>query len=87
MKQILINLTKNALKFTIRGEIIIRASYDREAEKLIVHVVDTGIGISNGDMEQLFQMFGKVESSNNLNPEGIGLGLMICKRIVENSGG
>ena len=67
LKQILINLTKNALKFTLRGEIKIRASYDLLNEKLIVHVIDTGIGINGLEKEQLFNMFGKVERSLGLN--------------------
>ena len=83
----MINLTKNALKFTLRGEIKIRASYDLLNEKLIVHVIDTGIGINSLEKEKLFSMFGKVERSAGLNQEGIGIGLMICKRIIENSGG
>ena len=87
MKQILINLTKNALKFTLSGEIKIRASYDLQSEKLIVHVIDTGIGINKREKDQLFSMFGKVKRSSGLNKEGIGIGLMICKRIIENSGG
>ena len=87
LKQILINLTKNALKFTLRGNIHILASYDEEQAKLIVHVVDTGKGISNREMNVLFRQFGKVERTGNMNVEGIGLGLAICKRIVSNSGG
>ena len=83
----MINLTKNALKFTLRGEIKIRAAYDWCKEKLIVHVVDTGVGINNREMDKLFKMFGKVERTEGMNSEGIGMGLMICKRIIENSGG
>lgn len=87
LKQILINLTKNALKFTLRGNIYILASYDEETAKLIVHVVDTGKGINNREMSVLFKQFGKLERTGAMNVEGIGLGLAICKRIVNNSGG
>ena len=87
MKQILINLTKNALKFTLKGDIHILAAYDEESEKLIVHVVDTGKGINNREMSILFKQFGKVQRTKDMNVEGIGLGLAICKRIIENSRG
>ena len=69
------------------GDIHILAAYDEEAEKLVVHVVDTGKGINNREMLSLFKQFGKGERTKDMNVEGIGLGLAICKRIVENSGG
>ena len=69
------------------GDIHILAAYDEEAEKLIVHVVDTGKGINNREMLSLFKQFSKAQRTKDMNVEGIGLGLAICKRIVENSGG
>ena len=59
-KQILINLVKNALKFTLKGQIVIKASYDYEYERLIVHVVDSGAGIAKEDFSMLFSKFGKL---------------------------
>ena len=60
MKQILINLVQNALKFTFRGKIRIIAAFDAENELLKVHVVDTGKGIMKEDIGKIFNMFGKL---------------------------
>ena len=54
---------------------------------LLVQVVDTGIGISNQDKEQLFKQFGKLKRTAEMNSEGLGLGLMICKNLVEQNNG
>ena len=61
LQQILINLTKNALKFTHRGSITICVAYDYIEEYLDVHVKDTGKGIAPDDMNRLFTLFGKLE--------------------------
>ena len=87
LKQLLINFTKNALKFTFKGEIKIKATYDIESQLLIVHVEDTGKGISTADQELLFKAFGKIERHDQINREGVGMGLVICKNIIANSGG
>ena len=50
-------------------------------------MTDTGLGIPNEEIPKLFREFSKVEDVHNLNPNGIGLGLFICKRIVEACGG
>ena len=61
LKQILINLVKNALKFTpARGNIKIISSYDVEKEMLQIHVIDNGNGIKPEKMDKIFQMFGKL---------------------------
>ena len=52
-----------------------------------ITVRDTGFGISNEDIPNLFQEFSKAKDDQNLNPNGIGLGLFICKRIVQACGG
>jgi len=54
---------------------------------LHVAVVDKGCGIEEEDMEKLFQQFGKLEQTDNINTEGIGMGLLICNRLVEASNG
>ena len=54
---------------------------------LIVHVVDTGRGLSHPEMSQLFHMFSRAKRTEDMNTDGIGMGLIICKRIIENSGG
>ena len=87
LKQILINLVKNALKFTRRGKIRMIAAYDQEAELLKVHIFDSGSGIKHEEISKLFTMFGKLHRTAEINSEGIGMGLMICQKLVElNSG-
>ena len=78
----LINLINNALKFAIGKPIKIRASYDRKTELLLVHVIDKGRGISELDQKKLFTLFGKLEATKDVNTEGIGMGLVICQRII-----
>eukprot|EP00347_Sterkiella_histriomuscorum_P013549 403364289 len=82
-KQILLNLLQNSLKFTFQGYIKVIANYDEAEQMLLVSVQDTGIGIKQEDRAKLFQLFGKLEASNSINTSGIGLGLSICKTIVE----
>jgi signal transduction histidine kinase len=80
-------LTKNALKFTHKGLITIRTAYDYEQEMLQVSVIDTGKGIKLEEMAKLFTLFGKVDRTEDSNPDGLGMGLTICQKIIENSGG
>ena len=87
-KQVLINLIKNAYKFTAAGgKIDINTSYDHELSIMSVHVLDNGVGIEADDIEKLFSRFGKLHRTAKLNNEGIGLGLTIVKQIVEASEG
>ena len=83
LKQVLINLTKNALKFTSRGEISIRASYDQIKGALLVSVKDTGRGIAPEQMSKLFKAFSKLpQKEAGVNQEGVGMGLAICRKII-----
>ena len=82
-----LNIVKNAIKFTNRGCIKIRAKYDRQTENLIVYVSDTGSGIASEDFTKLFSRYGKLHRTAENNHEGIGMGLTIVKQIVEKSGG
>ena len=87
MKQVLLNLVKNAEKFTSNGYIKIKAKYDAEHDDLIVFVEDNGAGIAQEDIPKLFNRFGKLHRTAEMNSEGIGLGLTIVKQIIEKSGG
>ena len=90
LKQVLINLIKNAYKFTDRlGTIWISAGLRKWMEEsyLVVHVRDNGVGIVAHELERLFSRFGKMQRTAKINSEGIGLGLTIVKRIVEEHGG
>ena len=77
-----LNLLSNALKFTSSsGRINITVTILND--KLEIQVQDSGIGISEDDQEKLFKMFGFLKSTQQMNTQGIGLGLFICKQIVE----
>jgi len=85
--QILLNILSNALKFTLKGSITIEVSYDSSNKQLITSVIDTGIGIKSEDIPQLFKLFGKLQSSSDINSQGVGFGLAICKKLSEQLGG
>eukprot|EP00347_Sterkiella_histriomuscorum_P007356 403349259 len=87
LQQVLINLVSNSLKFTIEGHITIQVSYDAADHFINVKVVDTGVGVKSQDKEKLFKLFGKLDKTLSLNTKGIGLGLNICKKVVEACGG
>ncbi len=87
LQQILINLVKNALKFTEKGFIKIYAFYLSDIQSIKVQIIDTGIGITSQHQKQLFTRFGKLQDEKKLNKEGIGLGLNICKSLVQQNGG
>lgn len=86
-KQILINLVKNAIKFTQNGSIKLKSQYNYDIGCLVLHVEDTGSGIAPEDLSLLFNRFGKLHRTASMNNDGIGLGLTIVKQIVETSRG
>jgi two-component system sensor histidine kinase/response regulator len=88
--QVLINLTNNAIKFTEKGEIVIRVEMEEtssDTARLKFSVEDTGIGLTEEQMERLFQSFSQADDSTTRRYGGTGLGLAICKRLVELMGG
>ena len=88
--QILINLTNNAIKFTDTGEILLRVeclNKTRQEAELLFSVKDTGIGLSESQMQKLFSAFTQADSSITRKHGGTGLGLAICKGLVESMGG
>lgn len=87
IRQVMLNLINNAIKYTSEGGIGIDISFDHRSDTLMVIVSDTGIGIKPEDMEKLFVSFQRLETEKNRNIEGTGLGLNITKRLVEMMGG
>lgn len=86
LKQVIINLVNNALKFTERGMIKVSTELleEREKELLInVSVRDTGIGIPKDQLKKLFNKFSKIDTPEHNRKDGTGLGLVITKNIVE----
>jgi signal transduction histidine kinase/CheY-like chemotaxis protein/HPt (histidine-containing phosphotransfer) domain-containing protein len=90
LRQVLSNLVSNAIKFTEKGSIQIQISKrgeTRTSTELLFAVRDSGMGISAEKAERLFQPFSQADTSTTRNYGGTGLGLVICKRIVELMGG
>ncbi len=90
IKQILVNIMGNAVKFTHTGTVTLGISWKAEDAgegRLSFRVTDTGIGIKQEDMEKLFDAFEQVDMKKNRGVEGTGLGLSICKLLVESMGG
>jgi PAS domain S-box-containing protein len=81
LSQILLNLLSNAIKFTDNGQVTIHLDY--VAPDLIMEVTDTGIGMSEDKLQQLFKPFVQVHGHHPAQSGGTGLGLAICKRLVE----
>ncbi len=90
LRQILINLVGNAVKFTDVGEVTLKALLeDEDAHQALIRfsVSDTGIGISEKKMNRLFESFSQVDGSTSRKYGGTGLGLAICKQLTELMGG
>ncbi len=85
--QVLLNLIGNANKFTDSGEVLVSFRYDQSSSKLITSVKDTGVGIKESDAAMLFSFFGKLEDASHRNPQGVGLGLFVCKQLTLAMGG
>lgn len=81
LKQILLNLISNSVKFCNRGKITIKCNY--ESQNVNITVSDTGIGIKEEDLNKIFKDFVMLEDESNLNKQGSGLGLSICKTLID----
>ncbi|MGD8836027.1 MAG: response regulator [Desulfobacteraceae bacterium] len=90
LRQVLLNLANNAIKFTPSGEVNLRAGLKSESDsgaEILFEVKDTGIGIPEERIDRLFQSFSQVDDSTTRKYGGTGLGLAISKRLVEMMGG
>ncbi len=90
LKQVLISLVLNAIKFTKEGKVHVQVSLECENEDsamLLFSIEDTGIGLSQEQMETLFQHFTQADFSSTRRYGGLGLGLALCKHLIELMGG
>lgn len=89
IRQVLTNLVSNAIKFTSRGEVVVRCALTPTADDLVlrVAVVDSGVGIPQEKIEDLFNPFTQVDASTTRNYGGTGLGLAICRKLCRLMGG
>jgi two-component system sensor histidine kinase/response regulator len=90
LRQVLVNLGSNAIKFTDRGEVTVGMSVERaDAKDVLLHcwVRDTGVGLAADEQARLFQPFVQADSSTTRRFGGTGLGLAICRQLVERMGG
>ncbi|EWH09251.1 multi-sensor hybrid histidine kinase [Catenovulum agarivorans DS-2] len=88
LRQILLNLTSNAIKFTNdKGIVSVRVSFDSKANKLQFSVTDTGIGMDKKSLKQLFTAFNQADSSHSRKFGGTGLGLYISSQLIDKLGG
>ena len=88
--QVLINLAGNSVKFTSQGEVVVRAALEKEEQDHVVlrfTVKDTGIGLTQQEIDRLFRPFTQADTSITRKFGGTGLGLTISKRLVEKMGG
>ena len=89
IKQILINLLTNAVKFTHEGHVVLTANCKKEDDECLFtfSVADTGVGIKPEDLLKVFVLFQQVDTKRNRNIEGTGLGLSISRQLAEMMGG
>ena len=87
LKQVIVNLVSNALKFTEQGGVTVRCIYLQEHDLLQVSVIDTGIGISPSALGYIFEAFRQADGSTTRRFGGTGLGLTIAKKLIELQGG
>jgi PAS domain S-box-containing protein len=87
IKQILMNLVNNAIKYTQEGSVNLEAHLSRNNHLVLIMVKDTGIGISQENVKDIFQAFKQLDSGSTRRYEGAGLGLYLSKKLVDLLGG
>jgi signal transduction histidine kinase/DNA-binding response OmpR family regulator len=87
IKQVLLNITNNAVKFTNDGSVTIRVAYMRDQQQLHIEVADTGIGLSLEQQAKLFKPFSQADAATTRKYGGTGLGLHLTKKLAQKLGG
>ena len=87
VRQVVVNLTSNAAKFSESGRIVVEQTFDDAAQEAVIRVTDSGIGIRPEDLERLFEAFTQLEDAKSKRHEGTGLGLTITRELLHLLGG
>ncbi len=87
LRQVMINLVGNAIKFTDKGKVVVKSIVQAEKGNVLIQVEDTGVGVPPGKQKKLFEKFRQVDGSSTRRYGGTGLGLTITKNLVEMMGG
>jgi PAS domain S-box-containing protein len=87
VRQVLLNLVGNAVKFTEVGEVVLETAYDVQTGRLRMSVIDTGAGVGEADQALIFTRFAQIDAALNRKHGGAGLGLAISRGLVELMGG
>ncbi|MEO0488730.1 MAG: ATP-binding protein, partial [Cyanobacteria bacterium J06659_2] len=85
VEQIMVNLLGNAIRYTTSGSVTVRAW--EASTQVWIAVIDTGIGIASEDVPHVFERFWRADRSRDRSSGGTGVGLAICRRLVELQGG
>jgi signal transduction histidine kinase len=86
VRQVLLNLAGNAVKYTHRGEIRVELRQPAERQA-VIRVLDTGVGIAEQHLQQIFEPFWQVDPDQRIREGGTGLGLSVVRRLVQLLGG
>ena len=84
---ILYHLLTNAVKYTSSGHIVVNLTYDPDKSVIATSIEDTGCGMSEEKIMSVFKLFSNIDCANEFNPQGMGLGLVLCKRLSKMLGG
>ena len=87
LKQILINLCNNAIKFTSQGTVRIKIAFDSDNGKLVLKVIDTGVGLAPEQQQHIFNAFSQADASTSRQFGGTGLGLYLSRQLAQRLGG
>ncbi|MFM7424298.1 MAG: sensor histidine kinase [Elainella sp.] len=85
VEQIVVNLISNALRYTAQGSVVVKVS--QEGDRVWIAVIDTGQGIAPADIPHVFERFWRADRSRDRHSGGTGIGLAICRRLVDLHGG